>query len=118
MFLHLDVTLGLNIANALSGGSAGAGVGIVVQLPAAQMSMVRMAFYESSRSIWIMYVVFAGLRLLMSAFVRSGELSMDHTARKTGFREEKLKRREEKERKRNERQKSGFCEGKDLSKEV
>jgi Fungal trichothecene efflux pump (TRI12) len=90
----LVAALGTETASALSGGAAGASVGIVAQLPAEQREVARRAFYESLRSMWIMYVAFAGLGLGISAFIRNKTLSRDHTVTKTGLKEEESKRQE------------------------
>ncbi len=102
----LVTALGVDTANALSGGSAGANVGIVAQLPDAQRETARMAFYQSLRIMWIMYVAFAGLGVAVSAFIGSQKLSEDHTVPKTGLVVEAQKRREEIERKENKKKMS------------
>jgi EmrB/QacA subfamily drug resistance transporter len=53
-FPTLLAALGPQLATQLSGGSAGANVGLVASLPAAQKEVVRQAFYESLRIMWIM----------------------------------------------------------------
>ena len=90
----LVAALGPQTANALSGGAADSSVGILAQLPAPQMKVARMAFYESLRSMWIMYVAFAVLGIGASAFIRNQKLSRNHTVTKTGLKEEEAKKRE------------------------
>lgn len=90
----LVTALGTQTANALSGGAAGASVGIVAQLPAGQRKTASRAFYESLRSMWIMYVALAGLGLGISAFIKNKTLSTDHRVTKTGLKEEEMKRQE------------------------
>jgi hypothetical protein len=93
----LVAALGLQTANALSGGSAGASVGLVKQLPPAQRAIARNAFYQSLRTMWIMYVAFAGLGLLISFFIGNQKLSKEHQVTKTGLAEEEKNRKENKE---------------------
>jgi hypothetical protein len=50
----LVASLGTRLANQLSGGSAGANVGLVQSLSPAQQQVARQAFYESLRTMWIM----------------------------------------------------------------
>ncbi|KAI9047867.1 hypothetical protein LZ554_008575 [Drepanopeziza brunnea f. sp. 'monogermtubi'] len=90
----LLAALGPEMAASLSGGSAGASVGLVAQLPNAQREIARDAFYESLRSMWIMYVAFAALGLVCSAFVGSYVLSKEHQEMKTGLGEEEKNRKE------------------------
>jgi hypothetical protein len=90
----LITDLGTETANALSGDSAGASVGIVAELPDAQRETARTAFYESLRSMWIMYVAFAALAIGISAFIGDQKLSTEHTVTKTGLKEEEVKRQE------------------------
>ena len=90
----LIATLGAQTANALSGGSAGASVVILARLLAAQRETARMAFRQSLRSTWIMYVAFAALGVGISACIRNQELSTERTVTKTGLREEEIKRQE------------------------
>jgi hypothetical protein len=90
-------SLGLETANMLSGGSAGASVGIVKSLPAAQRAIAREAFAGSLRIMWIMYVAFSALGLAVSLGVGSKKLSKEHEVTKTGLAEEEKKRLENKE---------------------
>lgn len=96
----LEASLGPQLAGILSGGSAGASVGIVTQLPVAQRTIAQNAFYESLRTMWIVYVVFAGLGLIVTFFIGSNHLSKEHQETKTGLAEEELKRKENQEKKR------------------
>ncbi|EKD18057.1 uncharacterized protein L3040_007763 [Drepanopeziza brunnea f. sp. 'multigermtubi'] len=89
----LLAALGPETAASLTGGSAGASVGIVAQLPNTQREIARDAFYESLRSMWIMYVAFAALGLVCSAFVGSYVLSKEHQEMKTGLVEEEKNRK-------------------------
>jgi hypothetical protein len=57
----------------------------VAQLPDEQRQIAREAYFESLRTMYIMYVAFAGLGLLVSFLVGSNKLSKDHTEHKTGL---------------------------------
>jgi len=96
----LVAALGLETANLLSGGSAGASVGIVKALPERQREVAREAFAGSLKTMWIMYVAFSGLGLLVSLGVGSKKLSKEHEVTRTGLVEEERKRKENKEAKR------------------
>ncbi|KAH8680110.1 MFS multidrug transporter-like protein [Tricladium varicosporioides] len=91
---QLISSLGAQAAQALSGGSAGASVGIVGQLPPAQRRVAREAFADSLRIMWIMYVAFAALGLLISFFISHQNLTKEHQVTKTGLVEEEAKRKE------------------------
>ena len=93
----LLAALGPETAAALSGGSAGARVGIVAQLPAAQREVARQAFHESLKAMWIMYVAFAAAGLVITAFIGNHVLSKEHQTVKTGLGEEERHRNEAKE---------------------
>lgn len=112
----LVAALGMGTANSLSGGSAGASVGIVSALPAAQRTIARDAFYGSLRTMWIMYVAFAALGLVISIFIGNQVLSSEHEVTKTGLAEEEAKRKEFQEKKR--QSKELLREEKRMSKEV
>ncbi|KAF4637158.1 hypothetical protein G7Y89_g908 [Cudoniella acicularis] len=90
----LSASLGPELAQALSGGSAGASVGVVDQLPPAQRVVARQAFAESLSTMWIMYVCFAALGLAISFFIGNKSLSKVHQVTKTGLVEEEAKRKE------------------------
>lgn len=96
----LSASLGPDLAATLSGGSAGASVGLVAQLPAGQRDIARLAFYQSLRTMWIMYVAFAALGVFVSLFIGSNVLSKEHEETKTGLAEEEIKRKELQEKKR------------------
>ncbi len=99
-YAGLVASLGAPLANQLSGGSAGASVGIVKQLPAAQREIARAAFYGSLKKMWIMYVAFAALGLVVSLFIAKNKLSKEHQVVKTGIAEEEKARKEAKENRR------------------
>jgi hypothetical protein len=99
-FASLSASLGPELAHELSGGSAGASVGIVSKLPSAQRGIARQAFFESLRTMWIMYVCFAAAGLLVSLLISHQTLSKEHQVTKTGLAEEESKRKEAREKKR------------------
>jgi len=77
--------LGPDVANLLSGSNAASSVGLVAHLPDEQAQIAREAYFDSLRTMYIMYVAFAGLGLLISFLVGSRTLSKDHTEHKTGL---------------------------------
>lgn len=89
----LAASLSPELVNQLSGGSAGATVGIVSALPSDQRDVARAAFASSLQTMWIMYVCFAALGLLVSAFIGKQVLSKQHQVTKTGLVEEEAKRK-------------------------
>lgn len=106
----LILSLGQKTADALSGGSAGASVDIVGQLPPQQREIARRAYWESLKIMWITYVAFALLGVFFSAFIGKQELSKLHQITKTGLAEEEIKRLEEVERKKAKREGVGSKE--------
>ncbi|KFY76983.1 hypothetical protein V499_03503 [Pseudogymnoascus sp. VKM F-103] len=90
----LVTSLGVGTANALKGGSAGSSVSLVNQLPPPQQVIARQAFFESLRTMWIMYVVFAGVGLLFSFFVGNQILSKEHQVTRTGLTEQEKARKD------------------------
>lgn len=96
----LTASLGPELAQQLSGGSAGASVSIVTQLPAGQRVIAQDAFYRSLRTMWIIYVAFAALGVFVSLFIGANTLSKEHHETKTGLVEEEIKRKELQEKKR------------------
>lgn len=89
-FATLVASLGEETAQLLSGGAAGASVGIVKQLPPAQQAVVRLAFFQSLEKMWILYVVIAAVGLLISLLIGNQKLSNDHTVVKTGLAEQNV----------------------------
>jgi hypothetical protein len=71
----------------------------VAQLPPEQRVIARDAFYQSLKTMWIMYVAFAALGVFVSLFIGNQKLSKEHQVTKTGLVEEEAKRRELQERK-------------------
>ncbi|EPE24725.1 MFS general substrate transporter [Glarea lozoyensis ATCC 20868] len=111
----LSASLGPETAASLSGGSAGASVGIVNALPMAQREVARLAFHQSLKTMWIMYVCFAAAGLVCSAFIRHKALEKGHQVTKTGLAEEEKKRRELKGGKKVVDEEKGGAEGGRLS---
>jgi hypothetical protein len=82
---RLAEQLGPEVANLFSGSNAASSVGLVKDLPADQQQIAREAYWDSLRTMYIMYVAFAGFGLLVSFLVGSRQLSKDHTETKTGL---------------------------------
>lgn len=104
---QLLATLGPDLANLLSGANAGASVGVVAALPGAKGDVARAAYWTSLRTMYIMYVGFAGLGLAASFLVRPRKLSKEHQEHKTGLKGMEEGRREREAAKRNEKEKGG-----------
>ncbi|KAK4041434.1 major facilitator superfamily domain-containing protein [Parachaetomium inaequale] len=77
--------LGPDVASQFSGSNAASSVGLVAQLPQQLRQIARDAYFESLRTMFILYVAFAGLGVLVSFLVGSRTLSKDHTEHKTGL---------------------------------
>ncbi|KAI1414881.1 MFS general substrate transporter [Hypoxylon sp. FL1857] len=77
--------LGPELANQLSGGSAGGNVGLVASLPGRQGEIARTAYWNSLRDMYIMYTAIAGVGLLVSPFISQRKLSREHHEHKTGL---------------------------------
>lgn len=96
-YATLVASLGASTASMLSGGSAGANVGVVVALPAAQQVVARLAFYQSLRTMWIVFIAFCALGLGVAFLISQRVLETEHQLTKTGLKEEESKRLEAKE---------------------
>ncbi|KAI1267516.1 MFS general substrate transporter [Xylariaceae sp. FL1019] len=77
--------LGPEIANQLSGSSAGASVNLVHSLTGEQSLVARTAYAVSLRDMWIVFTAFSALGLIISPFVGQRTLSKEHTEHKTGL---------------------------------
>ena len=77
--------LGPRAASQLSGENAGASVDIVAELPAAERAVVKEAFAQSLRTMWIMYVALAAMAVLVGLLVKGQVLSEVHVETKTGL---------------------------------
>ncbi|KAK0730902.1 major facilitator superfamily-domain-containing protein [Lasiosphaeris hirsuta] len=82
---RLLAELGPQTANLLSGKNAASSVGLVAQLPEQERIIAQEAYASSLRTMYIMYVAFAGLGLFVSLFVGSRKLSKEHQEHKTGL---------------------------------
>ncbi|KAK3330007.1 major facilitator superfamily domain-containing protein [Apodospora peruviana] len=81
----LVAELGVETANLLSGHNAASNVGVVATLPGKEGDIARAAYLKSLKTMYIMYVAFAGLGLIISLFVGSRKLSKEHEEHKTGL---------------------------------
>jgi MFS family permease len=77
--------LGPGLANQLSGGSAGANVGLVASLQGEQGRVARDAFWNSLREMFIVFTAIAAVGLVISPFIGRRKLSNQHTEYKTGL---------------------------------
>ncbi|KAI1167122.1 multidrug resistance protein fnx1 [Nemania serpens] len=87
--------LGPELANKLSGGSAGANVGLVASLQGEQARVARDAFWKSLRDMFILLTAISTVGLLISPLIGQRKLSKEHTEHKTGL--QNLSKREKKE---------------------
>lgn len=83
---RLLAELGPDTAHLLTGGNAGASVGLVAKIPGHAGDVARAAYWQSLRTMYIMYVAFAAVGLCISLLVRSRKLSNQHHEAKTGLR--------------------------------
>jgi hypothetical protein len=91
---QLQASLGPETAAQFTGGSAGANVGLIQQLPNDQKAVARQAFSDSLSTMWIMYVVFSACGLLVSLLITRNVLQKQHEETRTGLEAEKEKRLE------------------------
>ncbi|KAI0018444.1 major facilitator superfamily domain-containing protein [Xylariomycetidae sp. FL0641] len=70
--------LGPQLAAQFNGDRASATVDLIHNLPSDQQDSVRRAYFQSLKSVWIMYVAFAGLSLALNALVRGHHLSTEN----------------------------------------
>ena len=96
----LTTSLGPTLASQLSGSEAGANIGLIKTLSPSQRTVARQAFFESIRSMYIMYVCFAALGLGVSLCISKQILDTKHKVLRTGLKAEEERYREEKERRR------------------
>ncbi len=76
---------GANNATLISGLSAAASVGAINDLsPSAQVS-VRHAYWESIRTLWILYAAVGAVGVLVSVFIAGRPLEVSHEVTKTGL---------------------------------
>nr|QSQ85907.1 transporter [Preussia typharum] len=67
--------LGEELASHFNGDEAAANVELIGTLPVSQQRIVKDAYFGSLRSVWIMFVVAAGLSLIANFFMRALHLS-------------------------------------------
>ncbi|ORY07780.1 major facilitator superfamily domain-containing protein [Clohesyomyces aquaticus] len=72
---RLDGQLGEQLASKFNGDDAAANVEIIGSLTIAQKNIVGDAYFDALRSVWIMFVVVAGLSLVANFFLRAHHLS-------------------------------------------
>lgn len=77
--------VGPEIASLLTGADAAASVGTVAQIPGEPGLVARGAYWQSLRTMFMMYVAFAGLGLVCSVFIGSKKLSKEHEEHRTGL---------------------------------
>lgn len=77
--------LGPELANRLSGGSAGANVALVASLQGEEGRVARNAFWNSLRLMFIVFTAISAVGLLISPLVGQRKLSKEHTEFKTGL---------------------------------
>ncbi|KAK6849088.1 Efflux pump dotC [Apiospora arundinis] len=82
---QLLAALGPKLADQLSGGSAGGNVGVVASLQGEQGAVAKGAYWNSLRTMYIMYTCFAALGLILSPLIGQKKLSKEHTEHKTGL---------------------------------
>ncbi|KAM7221973.1 major facilitator superfamily domain containing protein [Rhypophila decipiens] len=68
--------IGPQLASNFTGGHATANVEFIHLLPTDEQTVVRETYFGALRSVWIMYLVVAGISLLSNMFVRGHHLSV------------------------------------------
>lgn len=102
--------LGDAVAKLLSGSNAQANLVLIQKLNAPQAKVVRHAFYQSVRVIWIETVCFAAAGLLACLFIGNKTLDKIHVEVRTGLEGEEVRRQmaeNEKRKKTQDRTRSG-----------
>ncbi|KAI1823033.1 MFS general substrate transporter [Xylaria intraflava] len=77
--------LGPELASKLTGGSAGANVGLVASLQGEQGIVARGAYWNSLQEMFIVFTAISGFGLLLSPLIGQRKLSKEHTEHKTGL---------------------------------
>ncbi|KAK4169859.1 major facilitator superfamily domain-containing protein [Cladorrhinum sp. PSN259] len=70
--------LGPELASSFNGEQATASLDLIHSLSEGQQDAVRRAYFDSLRSVWIMYVAFAGVSTLLNFLIRGHHLSKEH----------------------------------------
>ncbi|KAF2997497.1 hypothetical protein E8E14_006045 [Neopestalotiopsis sp. 37M] len=78
-------SLGPDLANQLSGSSAGGSVTVVGALQGEQGDVARSAYWTSLQTMFILYTCVSGVGLLISPFVGQRTLTKEHKEHKTGL---------------------------------
>ncbi|KAK1590894.1 major facilitator superfamily domain-containing protein [Colletotrichum navitas] len=81
----LVAEIGHELASQFDGGNASAHVEDIGLLTEEQQLPVREAYYRALRTVWIMYVAFAGLASVLNLFVSEHHLSSDRKAAVLGI---------------------------------
>ncbi|GAW14440.1 hypothetical protein ANO14919_038430 [Xylariales sp. No.14919] len=74
----LVTQIGAELGRQFNGDRAAAKVDAINELPGQQQGVVRQAYFDSLRDVWIMYVAFSALSLLFNVFVRAHHLSTEN----------------------------------------
>ncbi|KAK8099900.1 multidrug resistance protein fnx1 [Apiospora kogelbergensis] len=82
---QLLAALGPQLADQLSGGSAGGNVAVVAALQGEPGRVAKGAYWNSLQTMYIMYTCFAALGLLLSPLIGQKKLSKEHKEHKTGL---------------------------------
>jgi EmrB/QacA subfamily drug resistance transporter len=77
--------VGPELADVLSGHNAAANVGFVSTLPGEVGEIARGAYFNSLRTMYIVFVVFAGAGFAVSLFIGQNTLTKEHKEHKTGL---------------------------------
>ncbi|KAF2965315.1 hypothetical protein GQX73_g8276 [Xylaria multiplex] len=85
----LVTQIGAELGRQFNGDQATAKVEAINELPDQQQGVVRQAYFNSLRDVWVMYVAFAGLSLLFNVFVRTHHLSTENKGAVLGADREK-----------------------------
>ncbi|KAH8195519.1 hypothetical protein TruAng_010304 [Truncatella angustata] len=78
-------SLGPELANQLSGSSAGGSVSVVAALQGTQGEIARSAYWTGLRTMFYLYTAVSGIGLLVSPFIGQRTLSKEHKEHKTGL---------------------------------
>ncbi|KAH8901166.1 MFS general substrate transporter [Thozetella sp. PMI_491] len=73
----LAATLGESLATKFSGGQAASNFELISELPKDQQVLVRHAYFNGLKKVWIMYVAFAGLASFLTLFIRAHHLNKE-----------------------------------------
>lgn len=85
--------LGDRVAALLSGANAQGNLFVVGTLDAAQREVVRLAFFNALRHVWIESVCFAAAGLVACLLIRNRKLDREHVEVKTGLEGEEARRK-------------------------